>query len=199
MTQTPCEIPNYKYCFKYCFLPLVFILLPLHLPCFAQEAEYPLIEWTDLMPAEDLEALLNPPAWLDDIEEGSPEDQISKQLSSANAKDERYQQALVSTRVRPEFDKRKIKIPGYIVPLAFDDNMVISEFFLVPFFGACIHVPPPPPNQMIYIAYARGLTLENLYDPFVVEGTLQVKSFEGGDMGTSAYSMQVAKIYPYTE
>lgn len=197
MTQTPWYSHN---CKAY-LLALVFTLLPLHQPCFAQEAVYPLIEWTDLMPAEDLEALLNPPAWLDEIEEGSAEDQISKQVSGAiaNAKDERYQQALVSTRVRPEFDKRKVKIPGYIVPLAFDDNMVITEFFLVPFFGACIHVPPPPPNQMIYIAYARGLTLENLYDPFVVEGTLQVKSFEGGDMGTSAYSMQVAKIAPYTE
>lgn len=113
------------------------------------EVEYPLIQWTDLMPPDDLEALLNPPAYLDEIPDGSPEDQIGN--SAGTAKDDRYQQALVSTRVRPEFDQRKIKIPGFVVPLEFNDEMVITEFFLVPFFGACIHVPPPPPNQMIHI------------------------------------------------
>ncbi|HEY7774180.1 MAG TPA: DUF3299 domain-containing protein [Marinagarivorans sp.] len=162
---------------------------------------YQLIQWTDLMPDEDLQALLNPPAYLDDIEDGSPEDQISSQVAAAisKAKDDPYQRALVSTRVRPEFDRRKIKIPGFVVPLAFDDNMIVNEFFLVPFFGACIHVPPPPPNQMIHIIYEKGLKLESLYDPYFVEGTVVIKEHSSDEMGTASYSLNVAKLYPYTE
>lgn len=188
---------------------------------------YQSIEWTDLMPEDDLQALLDPPAYLDEIEDGSPEDQLRSQLSppesvepelgapsvskdqlplaaeiakaSADAKDIRYQQALVSKRVRPEFDGAKIKLPGYIVPLSFDDNMVITEFFLVPFFGACIHVPPPPPNQMIYISYKKGLKLESLYDPFLVEGTLVIKEHSNEEMGTASYSLVIDSIYPYTD
>ncbi|VUD62556.1 hypothetical protein TDB9533_03064 [Thalassocella blandensis] len=162
---------------------------------------YPVIEWPDLMPAEDLEALLNPPDYINDIEEGSMEDQIRRSVKTAitNASDDRYQQALVSERVRPEFDNRKVTIPGFVVPLEFDDQMVISEFFLVPFFGACIHVPPPPPNQMIHVKYDKGLKIDSLYDPFFLEGTLKIKSFSTDDMGSSAYSMNVSKIYPYTE
>ncbi len=167
----------------------------------AAKEEYPLIQWTDLMPADDLEALLNPPAYITDIPENSPEDQLSNQMKNAitNAKDDRYQQALVSERVRPEFDKRKVKIPGFVVPLDFDSQMVITEFFLVPFFGACIHSPPPPPNQIIHVAYKKGLKLENLYDPFFIEGTMAIKRVSAQEMGTSAYSIDVSKIYPYTE
>lgn len=166
-----------------------------------EENRYQLVQWTDLMPEDDLQALLNPPEYLDDIADGSPEDQLSSQVSRAisNAKDDRYQQALISKRVRPEYDQRKVKIPGYIVPLSFDDNMVINEFFLVPFFGACIHVPPPPPNQMIYISYKKGLTLESLYDPFFIEGTIVIKEHKTDEMGTASYSLNVDKVYPYTE
>ena len=102
-----------------------------------KQSDYQSIEWTELMPADDLEALLNPPDYINDIPDGSPEDQIVQEVKSAIAKanDDRYQQALVSKRVIPEFDQRKIKLPGYIVPLEFDDDMLITQFFLVPFFG----------------------------------------------------------------
>ncbi len=62
---------------------------------------YNTIEWTDLMPEEDLDALLNPPESLGDIADGSVEDQIASQvqMAIAQAGDSRYQQALVSTRI----------------------------------------------------------------------------------------------------
>lgn len=165
------------------------------------KSAYELIEWTDLMPEDDLQALLNPPEYLDDIVDGSPEDQLGAQAPQAatDKKDERYQQALVSTKVRPEFNKRKIKIPGYIVPLSFDDNMIVNEFFLVPFFGACIHVPPPPPNQMIHVSYKKGLMLDSLYDPYFAEGTIVIEEHKSEEMGTASYSLMVDKVYPYTE
>lgn len=158
--------------------------------------EYPLIDWLDLIPADDLEALRNPPSYLDQILDGSIEDQINNQMSMS---DDPYQRALRSTKVREEYDGRKGKIPGYIVPLEFNDEMVITEFFLVPYFGACIHLPPPPPNQIIHVYYDKGLELESLYDAFYIEGTLQVQTSIRGDMGTSAYSLEVSQLYPYSE
>ena len=49
-------------------------------------------------------------------------------------------------------DGKLVKIPGYMVPLE-DDSEVVSEFLLVPYVGACIHTPPPPPNQIVQVKY----------------------------------------------
>lgn len=165
---------------------------------------YKSIEWQELIPADDLEVLLNPPEYLDEIEDGSLEDQIGNQLSNqiqnqiANAMDDRYQQALASTNIKPEMNNRPVRIAGFIVPLEFNDDQVITEFFLVPFFGACIHVPPPPPNQIIYGKYPKGFKLENLYDPFWISGTLKTSLVEN-DMATAAYSIEVKSVEGYSE
>ncbi|GAA5317518.1 MAG: DUF3299 domain-containing protein [Candidatus Pelagadaptatus aseana] len=152
------------------------------------------------MPEEDLEALLNPPSYITDIEDGSAEDQISSQLQStiAAAQDDRYQQALISTNIRPELDGKTVRIPGFIVPLEFNDDEVITEFFLVPFFGACIHVPPPPPNQIIHVTSQEGLKLTALYDPFWISGILSA-SLKENDMATSAYAIDMMNYEPYTD
>jgi hypothetical protein len=162
--------------------------------------EFNTVEWTDLMPDEDLDALLNPPSYVTDIKNGSLEDQITSQIqnSVALASDDRYQQALASTRVIPEMDGKAIRIPGFIVPLEFDDEQIITQFFLVPFFGACIHVPPPPPNQIIFVNYPQGLKLDALYDPFWISGVLKTSLVEN-DMAIAAYSMQMQSFEVYTE
>ena len=157
------------------------------------------VEWTDLMPKEDLDALLNPPSYVTDVAEGSIEDQISNQIQSAlaAANDDRYQQALVSTRVVSEMNGQPIRIPGFIVPLEFDDEQTITQFFLVPFFGACIHVPPPPPNQIIFVEYPEGLKLEVLYDPFWISGVLKT-SLVKNELATAAYSLLMQHFEDYT-
>ena len=156
------------------------------------------IEWTELMPKDDLDAIMAPPDFLDDIVDGSVEDQIANQLQSAiaAASDSRYQQALESTRVVAAFDNQSVRIPGFIVPLEFDDDQMIPRFFLVPYFGACIHVPPPPPNQIIFASYPKGFKLKVLYDPFWIAGVLKTTLTEN-DTTTSAYSMVVDSIQPY--
>lgn len=160
---------------------------------------YQKVDWTDLIPDEDLKALENPPDYLAEILDGSEEDMLANQLKSRNTETkDRYQQALNSKEVRPEFDERNIRIPGFIVPLEFDDQQTITTFFLVPFFGACIHSPPPPPNQIIYSEYEPGIKLDALYYPFWIEGTLSTTLMEN-DMATAAYSMTVATIHPYEE
>jgi hypothetical protein len=165
-----------------------------------QVSDFTTIEWTDLMPTDDLNALLSPPEYLDDIVDGSPEDQMSNQLQATivAAADDRYQQALVSTAIKPEMNDRAVRIPGFIVPLEFDSNQLITEFFIVPFFGACIHVPPPPPNQIIYVKSSKGFKFEALYEPFWVSGVLKTSLIEN-DMATAAYAMDISLLEPYSE
>jgi hypothetical protein len=158
------------------------------------------LEWDDLMPADDLDALQNPPNYLYDFEDDSDEDQINSQLANAvtNAVNDRYQQALVSTSIISEMDGRNVRVPGFVVPLEFDDEQTITEFFLVPYFGACIHSPPPPPNQIIYVRAPKGIQLETLYDPFWISGKLSTKLVENY-MATAAYSMEMEFYEDYTE
>ena len=164
------------------------------------ESSFKTIEWKKLMPKEDLEILLNPPSYINDIEDGSFEDQISSQGANAlaAASDDPYQQALSSTRIVQEMDGQAIRIPGFIVPLEFDDEQTITQFFLVPFFGACIHVPPPPPNQIIFVNYPKGLKVEALYDPFWVSGIVKTSLVEN-EVATAAYSMQMQSFELYSE
>ena len=53
-------------------------------------------------------------------------------------------------------DGKNVKIPGFIVPLE-DSQRLVTEFLLVPNPQACIHVPPPPPNQMVYVKMKKGV------------------------------------------
>lgn len=165
----------------------------------AQSPGYREITWTDLLPPEDLDALWNPPQWLSEIDEGSELDDVDALLSSdrlASEAEERYFQALTSARVRPEFEGEQVRIPGFVVPLEFDEQRRVTEFFLVPFFGACIHYPPPPPNQIIYVSHPAGLPLSNLWDPYWVEGTVQLELISN-ELGDAAYTLADINIYLY--
>lgn len=165
----------------------------------AENKDYQTIEWVQLMPADDLDALMNPPEYLNEIADGSLEDQITSQLqNSLSADDSRYQQALTSSRIVPEFNNQLVRIPAFIVPLTYNEQQQVTELFLVPYFGACIHVPPPPPNQIIHAIYDQGMTLGALYDAFWISGKLTTAITEN-DTGTSAYSISIDNIEPYSE
>lgn len=165
-----------------------------------QAADYEEIDWVALMPEDDLSALLNRPEFLNDIADGSAADSVddfaSKQLEDEQA--QRYQQALVSTRVIEAFDGKAIRIPGFIVPLEQNDEQKATAFFVVPYFGACLHMPPPPPNQILYVEYKEGIAVENLYDPYWFEGTVKIDNHESA-LGTSAYSLVLDSFALYEE
>ena len=175
----------------------------------ASDSKYRVVEWPELIPKEDLDVLLNPPSYITDIGEGSEDDLaateritdsgLSKEDNSSIDSNDRYQQALRSTKTIPEMDKQNIKIPGFIVPLDLDAAKKVVSFFLVPFFGACIHLPPPPPNQIIYVEYSQGINLDDLgglYDAFWISGTLTTTLIEN-DLATSAYALQMQSMVPY--
>ncbi|MDG1446467.1 MAG: DUF3299 domain-containing protein [Porticoccaceae bacterium] len=162
--------------------------------------QYTTIQWTELVPQEEIDILDNPPTYISDIEDGSTEDQLSSPVTNSIVLEmaDRYQQALVSTNIKPEMNGRKVRIPGFIVPLEFDDQQVITEFFLVPYFGACLHMPPPAPNQMIHVKYAKGLEIDALYYPFWVSGVLKT-SLVKNDLATAAYALEMASYEAYEQ
>ena len=160
---------------------------------------YTEVEWVDLIPDDDLQALENPPAYLDEIEDGSAEDRLTSQLKNQSSPAEnRYQQALTSEKIRPEFNGRRVRIPGFIVALEYNDQQTVTSFFLVPFFGACLHMPPPPPNQIIYAEFEPGIRLNAFYDPYWIEGTLSTTLIEN-EVATAAYTISVSSVEPYVE
>ena len=93
-------------------------------------------------------------------------------------------------------DGQRVKLPGYIVPLDVDAQNRVSEFLLVPYFGACIHVPPPPSNQIVHVTAELGVSLDDLYQPFWVEGTLRVEPISS-ELAEVGYQMSAEKIYVY--
>ena len=94
-------------------------------------------------------------------------------------------------------DGVKIRLAGFVVPLEYKGDD-IHEFLLVPYFGACIHVPPPPANQIIHV-YVDKLPkdFEAMY-PFWVKGTLKI-DHSATDMGFSTYVMQADSYEVYEE
>ena len=158
------------------------------------------VEWADLIPPEVLEILLNPPSYIAEIEDGSAEDQITSQMKNtlADQEEDAYRRALASIDVNPAMDGQKIRIHGFVVPLEFDEDQTISQFFLVPYFGACLHMPPPPPNQIILVDAPEGVQMSALYEPFWLEGEVSTVVTEN-DMAKSAYAMQLHKLSPYSE
>jgi hypothetical protein len=66
-----------------------------------------------------------------------------------------------------------IKMPGYALPLEYDGKKV-KEFLLVPWVGACIHTPPPPPNQIVHVSLDEGVEVKSRYQPVWVTGVVSV-------------------------
>lgn len=149
----------------------------------------PVVEtkWDTLMPADySLESIFDTRQFanLDDSDE------------TARLKLKALMEALSSAPTVPEIEGKMIRIPGFVVPLV-EEGMAVTEFFLVPYFGACIHTPPPPSNQMIHVVYEPGINVESLYDAVWVSGEMMV-SRVANELGTSGYSMEAYKIEPYT-
>jgi len=162
--------------------------------------QFDTVEWEALIPKDELETILNPPKYIEQVVDGSAEDKIGTTTQSTLNIDPDseaiYQQALTSTNIIEAMDGQNIRIPGFIVPVTFIGEHKISSFFLVPYFGACLHMPPPPPNQIIFVKSDKGVTLESLSDPVWVSGKLSAEIFED-EIATSAYTMKMADIVLY--
>jgi hypothetical protein len=164
------------------------------------KVQYIDIAWTELIPADDLAVLLNPPDFLFEIEDQAENDNMKalKEISSTDATTKRYQQALESTRVVETFDGKGIRLPGFVVPLETNEKQRVTQFFIVPYFGACLHMPSPPPNQIIFVKSLAVIVVTSLYDAFWFEGTLSI-DITDSLLGKSAYSLRLNKAYLYED
>lgn len=93
---------------------------------------------------------------------------------------------------------RKVRIPGYIVPIDLDDQQRMRSFFLVPYYGACIHVPPPPPNQLIYAELDTAIEVPSMWEAQWLTAELRVARVDA-DIASSSYRAVSAQIEPWTE
>lgn len=98
-----------------------------------------------------------------------------------------------SDRVVPEINGVKGKLGGYLVPLNVDEKGRMIDMFLVPYFGACIHMPPPPPNQIVYIKPKEPMPMTEIWDAYWVHGTLRTAR-EQNRTATAAYTMEVDRF-----
>jgi hypothetical protein len=104
--------------------------------------------------------------------------------------------------VNRALDGEQVKMPGYALPLEFDGRGV-TEFLLVPYVGACIHVPPPPPNQIVFARLQSPYQPRDLYDPVWIIGRLSAQPastelflVDGQAEVPMGYSMEVTDVVP---
>ena len=97
-----------------------------------------------------------------------------------------------------DLNNKTISVPGFMVPLE-DDADQVTEFLLVPFAGACIHVPPPPPNQMIYVKLrGKQRAKMSFTEPIVVVGQLHVATVQS-PYGDASYNLDGDSVRPYAQ
>lgn len=164
-------------------LLLCLMLLPL-----LSHAELAETDWLELMPLEDQQALEAMP----EISHDSPE--LAGTFDSKGGlkqQDQDLPAVMYSAKTVAALDGKAIRLGGYPVPLESDAQGRSTLFFLVPYPGACIHVPPPPPNQIVLVRYPEGIALEDIYAPLWVSGTLHIEAVDN-DLAQAAYALDAA-------
>jgi hypothetical protein len=117
--------------------------------------------------------------------------------SRANALLKRMREVWDAAPVNPQLAGQVVRIPGFVVPLE-DSNEGLKEFLLVPYFGACIHSPPPPANQIVHVlprVPAKGF---RSMDTVWVSGRLTTPRTDSS-MGTSGYRIEADAVTRYEE
>ncbi len=149
------------------------------------------IEWNDLSPPLSPEAQAAA-ARLNAMIDTMSDEEITDAMNLIDENGNEIIEAL---------DGETISLEGYLVPLDFEATEA-KAFVLVPYMGACIHVPPPPPNQVVFIEYEEGMPMEmleeNIWKPFRVTGALRAApaKTELADVGyqLSAQNIQVSDL-----
>ncbi len=102
-----------------------------------------------------------------------------------------------STDTLKKLEGKLVRIPGFVVPLD-DFQEDGAEFLLVPYYGACVHTPPPPPNQIVMVEMSGKKAIKlNLFDAVWMSGRLKISSVES-PYGTVGYQLEGLKVEPYS-
>lgn len=145
------------------------------------------IVWDDLMPKD-----WDPMAEFKKLDFNKMKDTDPRAMEAL----QRLRDAMNSAPVEPSINGARIRIPGFIVPLEVVRHQ-ITEFLLVPYFGGCIHVPPPPANQIIHVFPTKPLKkgMESM-DAVWISGVLEAFPSDS-EMGTAGYRMKAEVVERY--
>ncbi|MEA3640272.1 MAG: DUF3299 domain-containing protein [Lamprobacter sp.] len=147
------------------------------------------LSWDDLIPAD-----WQPEALMEEYDADNLHDEDPR----AQELMDKLKALWAEAPVVEALDKRQVRLPGFVVPLEIDTDS-ISEFLLVPYFGACIHVPPPPANQTILVTTpADQPYVGALFDTVWVEGRMRVEPFSD-ELGDAGYRIEAAEVSLYEE
>lgn len=149
------------------------------------------IQWEDLMPADFTYKSLRDQIDYSqyDLSSLSDDDPEAQRLYSDMT------QLLANAPVVDALAGAHIKLAGFVVPLEMDGDSVYS-FLLVPYYGACIHTPPPPSNQIVFVQTQGGYEMGPMDEPVYVSGTLMVEAHQS-ELGSSGYTLYAGSIDPY--
>jgi hypothetical protein len=171
---------------------------------FSHAAEPITLDWADLIPPEDPASKRRLPRGLVQHGEmpapadsqtagsftfGSPDDPLGAIDSLASLQPP-------GGAIRTDLDGKEVRIAGFVTPLGFDGSS-ISEFLLVPYVGACIHVPPPPANQIVFVSgNADDAISDGLLYPVWVTGKLRAVPLTT-DLAQVGYQIEDAQVERY--
>jgi len=139
-----------------------------------------LLDWADLVPRGEGQSMDELRTVLGIVEHG--------ELSTGF---DQERDASVTT----EYNGKRVSLPGFMVPLDYSGSGV-TTFLLVPYVGACIHVPPPPPNQIIYVEAVEPYEVVGFFEAITVTGTMATTAV-ATDLAEIGYVMADAEVEPY--
>jgi len=167
------------------WLPGFFLGIFILFPCSSEAAGFKNLDWQDLIPESLKKSPLSAPPPIDHSFQGGTLRQSMP-----------WGHVAIEDMVVAALHRQRVRIAGFLVPLNLNENNMIDEFLLVPYFGACIHVPPPPPNQIVHVSYSKGINPDKLYEPFNVTGLLEVGMLSSA-LADAAYKIVADKIELY--
>ena len=147
------------------------------MPQVAQAEDYIDLEWADLVPAGQP----TPPPIIPELLQHDQAPLLSQQPSSHG--------------VRTDWNGQVVRLPGFILPINYLGKGV-TAFILAPFVGACVHVPPPPANQLVFVTTNDPYESTGLYEPVNVIGMFGTASMST-QLADISYALSADKIVPY--
>ncbi len=149
------------------------------------------IQWSDLIP-DDFVQPENP-------YESMTAEEIDKLMDGSDESRARIAEidaTLSYAPVVPDLDGKRVRIPAYMTPLEYDGGTQIKEFLLVPYVGACIHVPPPPANQVVHVESPNPIKFTGMNEAVWATGIIRTDKTQT-ELAVTGYSLEIERIEPY--
>ncbi len=149
---------------------------------------FPELQWDDLMPAD-----WDPMAAFRGMNIAELQDNDPKAQEALDTMRKAWNNAPVNTKLSGQ----KVRIPGFAIPVEQSDKGV-DELLLVPYFGACIHTPPPPANQIIHVKLSEPQPAVGAMQAYWIWGEISAQKFSS-ELGDAAYMIKATGIQPYED